>query len=274
MGNSSSANPKYKEMKKQKNILIDTARILNLPLQEIQDSSMIGILDMSNEVNEYDINNNDTLVIANYAMASIDQMFPGYNVMLRDCKFRPRFADEYQYSLFTRRLDLTTSPGDMIVGADGYDSKMNQIEAIKYFIPSANYAQLSHKNIDNMTFQTGKYISFNGLKFYPTSIISKDIVQFKSDGLIISVKNEKLISQLKEALARNKIEIDRLYDGDDGNSELSEGGALLGERRIIKKQLEKELVPKTPHKIFLTLNIPVKWSCIAHCYWVNLSIIK
>lgn len=158
---------------------------------------------------------------------------------------------------------------------------MSGAEAIKYIVPNQNHSSfLSPKYINDMAFQTGQYLCLNGLNFYPSRIISKDsekdVVRFKSDGLFVISRDEKLISQLKEALVRNKKDIDNVYEGEgeNKNAELSEGGALLGERRLIKKQLQLELKKQLRRKIYLTLDIPVGWSCVAHCYWVNLSIIK
>jgi len=182
------------------------------------------------------------------------------------------------------------------------DFQLSIPDAIKYYSPNKNSYKFSFRDMQSMSFKTSNYLTFNGLSFYPVEILNsneqgKEIIRFKSDGLVVMKKNEKLISQLNEALKKNAEDIDKIYNGngsysnsednDDNTDDITtslakqeqepdvlEGGALLGERIIIKRQLKIELEKKEEKDIFLTIDIPVGWSCVADCYWTNVSIIR
>jgi len=286
MGSSFSLNQKckVKAMEERKNTLILTANILGLSLEEFShdnnhnhNHTIVEMLDMKNERNEHSLNEK-RLIIVNYALASLDQIYPPYrSYTLRNSnpKAKPSWMKGFSVDEVRRASELDS--GMMTVNSY---YKISGAEAIKYIVPNQNCScSLSFRYMNDMTFQTGQYLCLNGLNFYPSSIISKEMgqmaVRFKSDGLFVNSRDEKLISQLKEALVRNKKDIDQIYDGGNENAELSEGGALLGERRLIKKQLQLQLKnQQIQKKVYLTLDVPVGWSCVAHCYWVNLSIMN
>jgi len=273
-------------MKERKNKLFETALILGQELKDFEDIKMCKLLDMSmDDEKEYVRYRNNFCTITHSAMATMEQMFPpDFSILLRNNETKhPLMPNEHlpHHSLFRRASVVTMDKNSLVIywKHDYYtygSFETSCSESIKYFIPCANYRPLSFQVLNDMTFRTSHFLTLNGLNFYPTSTISKEIgkeiVRFKSDGLIIDSRDNKLIEQLEEALVKNEQAADELYQNEE--AELTEGGVLFGERRILEKQLKIEMARKVDKKVYLTLDIPVGWSCVTDCYWVNLSIIN
>jgi len=274
--------PKSKQMQERKNRLIETALILGIQLDEFKDSDMFSLLDMLKDGDEQNINKssyNSPVVVANYALAPFDQMFPyRFPVILRSLQYKPQCMKEaYGCYSFTREKKLIGEGvnQNMILKDNKY--QISHLEAVKYFTPNSIYTNLSSRNITDMHFQTNSFITLNGLNFYPTDFISEErnyeVVRFKSDGITILTKNEVLICQLREKLIENEMISDKLQE--DKNEHANEQIQILfTEWRKLNKQLELELERLARRQIFLTIDIPVGWHCIANCYWINLSIIR
>jgi len=264
-----------KNMLERKSRLFETASILGEEIKNFEDIKMCGLLDMSkDDEQQYKHHKEKVLTIAHYAVASMRQMFPPTLYLHVRDKYKYIHPQHFIPSSIKRLMDRDSYGGQRLSNYKCSDKKRNEI--LKYLIPCKSNNPLSFKFFEDMTFQTNDFLILNGLKFYPTSTTPEEqgqqIVRFKSDGLIINSRNDELIAQLKEALAKNEQAADELYQNEA--AELTEGGVLFGERRIIEKQLKIEMDRKIDKKVYLTLDIPVGWSCVADCYWVNLSIIN
>jgi len=274
-----------KSMIERKKCLLETSSILfgnqgqqQEFLKNIKDEQIKDLLDISKEYEKLDT------IITTHATASFAQMYPvGLIGQLRDPEIKPKSMKNCKPGSFNYASFEDFIPDQnvfLFCFEQDYSGhkyiKLNYSEAIKYFLPNTKYKTLSTTNVPNMSFQTSNYLTLNGLKFYPTSIVSeepgKEIIRFKSDGLVVVDKNDQLIDQLKSALVENEKAADELYQNEE--AELTECGVLFGERRVIEKQLKIEMNKKLDKQIYLNLSIPVGWSCVAHCYWVHLSIIQ
>lgn len=281
---------KEQEFNSRKLCMIETASMLELPFESssFKDSDIIELLDMGKVIKQSAA---VIAVIVNYSVAPLCEIFPNNNswqwrerLSLRASCTIPEslkiktdfeYGPIYYISENKDKYIVGNPPNQSIVIND---VNVSHLDAVKCFYPRERIRKsFPLQKIKDMTFQTDTFFNFNGLNFYPTNIISddpgKEIIRFKSDGLIISAKNDELISQIQQDLVTNKNDINKVYDA-KGNSELSEGGILLGKRIALKKRLQIELKKPVEKHIYLTLDLPVGWSFIAYCYWANVSIIK
>jgi len=250
-------------MKERKNRLIETAIILGQCVEKFEDEQLVDLLCSSDIKFE---NQKQLVPVISFGIATLDQMFPlNYAITLRNENVKPmslrgkNLNNHYQHLIGNNNSNKTLFIRSSISNSKGeyVDSQISDVEAIKYFIPSPHYPPLNSHIMRNIEFQAGNFLTLNGLHFYPIHFVSKktgsEIIRFKSDGLVVNLEKHNQSSSLLSSSSTSS--------SVDKKSE-KETDAFVSKDKKFKTDM------------YLTLDIPVGWSCVAHCYWVNLSIFQ
>jgi hypothetical protein len=117
-------------------------------------------------------------------------------------------------------------------------------------------------------------MSYNSVRLFGllfTAIrMCDDKVEFQSEGIVVNTHNHALMHQLTESLRRSDAEMDATSA--DPEKDLEMLGALGVESRRICLELERAAAnSSTEQELFLTLHLPLGWSRVGVCVWINVS---